>query len=99
MKEIAEIVKSGDLIASILDDFKVFWSETGRKKLSEELATLIEDSINPDGPACLATGQITYQCLLLKDDLEKYGNGVALNLLVSTDYGVQSDVMLESDEL
>jgi hypothetical protein len=99
MKNIAEIVSAGDLIASIQEDFKVFWSETGRKKLSEELATLIEDSINPDGPTCLATGQITYQCLLLKDDLEKYGNGVALNLLVSTDYGVQSDVMLESDEL
>ena len=99
MKEIAEIVRSGDLIASILDDFKVLWSETGRKKLGEELANLIEDSINPDGPTCLATGQITYQCLLLKDDLEKYGDGVTLNLLVSTDYGVQSDVMLESDEV
>jgi hypothetical protein len=99
MKNIAEIVSAGDLIASIQEDFKVFWSEPGRKKLSEELATLIEDSINPDGPTCLATGQITYQCLLLKDDLEKYGNGVALNLLVSRDYGVQSDVVLESDEL
>jgi hypothetical protein len=35
----------------------------------------------------------------LKDDLEKYGDGVTLNLLVSTDYGVQSDVMLESDKV
>ncbi len=97
MKTIAEIVLAGETLAPILEDFTVIWSDSGRKKAGANIVEIIENAISPDGAACLAIGQITYQCLLLKDDLEMYGKGLTLGMLVDLNYGVESDVLDGSD--